>query len=215
MPLSEVVIPSPSTSSLAPASFSSRHRGANARVSRLSAARWRMKKTALAASSDRSVPSAYRSSTPSRPGAASSQRSSAQRMASRGRSCPALAKARMAVSTSIDELWSVCCINLRYRKAAWADLLEIVPRSDNATGRHSGLGDWDECSPLLAHAVPAGLPSPRQQPLQLMGLSPTRDQALVTAGWKSLVVQWFDRILQPTSSVVFRAGRMRTVAYPY
>src|SRR5919205_2086168 len=63
-----------------------------------------MKKTAPAASSDRSAPPAYRSSTPSRPGAASSQWSSAQRIASRGRSCPAPAKARMALSTSMPVL---------------------------------------------------------------------------------------------------------------
>src|SRR3954453_3223169 len=99
-----VVTPSPSTASMASASFARRHRGANARVSRLSPARWRMKKTAPAASSDRSPPPAYRSSTPSRPGAASSQWPRAQRMASRGRSWPALAKARIVVSTSIDVL---------------------------------------------------------------------------------------------------------------
>ena len=76
-----------------------------------------MKKAAPTASSDRSVPSANRSSTPSRSGAAPSQWLSAQRMASRGRSCPALAKVRMAISTSTDELWLICCIKLLYREA--------------------------------------------------------------------------------------------------
>src|SRR4051794_28009662 len=96
--------PSPSTASAASPCLARRHKGANARVSRFSAARSRTRATALAAPFERSAPSAYRSSAPSSPGAASSQRSSAQRIASRGGSCPAPAKARIAVSTSMPVL---------------------------------------------------------------------------------------------------------------
>src|SRR3954467_3155501 len=97
-------MPSPSTASIASPSRARRHRSGNARVSFLSPARWRMKKTALAASSDRSAPLAKRSSTPSSPGAASSQWASTHSAASCGRSFPALAKAWIAVSTSIEVL---------------------------------------------------------------------------------------------------------------
>ena len=64
-------------------------------------------------------------------------------------------------------------------------------------GRHSRLEDWDERSPLLAHVAPHegrrgtravpvnrpdGLPGPRQQPLQLVGLVAARDHALEHVG---------------------------------
>src|SRR3954468_24441859 len=63
-----------------------------------------MKKTGRAVSSDRSAPLAKRSTTLSSSGAASSQWASAHCIASRGRSLPALAKAWIAVSTSIEVL---------------------------------------------------------------------------------------------------------------